>query len=192
MCHWPNDNVGHYLKDWETLGICNRQQSLSSITHSFNQLRSAATKIITWHKSVIAHNEFTMFFWTHKITPSPTRPFWSHPLRIWIRGTTQIKKLRCGLHSCSQDKPCEAKLLQTYGFSWDTLGSNNFGAALLVAGAVLAGVSSVLSLIFNGDKFAFIKLPQMQTLMLILFCLNANLRILPDYIWLKLSVASSM
>lgn len=113
MCHWPNDNVGHYLKDWETLGICNRQQSLSSITHSFNQLRSAATKIITWHKSVIAHNEFTMFFWTHKITSSPTRPFWSHPLRTWIRGTTQIKKLRCGLHSCSQDKPCEANLLHS-------------------------------------------------------------------------------
>lgn len=169
MCHWPSVNVGHYLKDWETLGICNRQQSLSSITHRFNQLRSAGQKS-SFDMSMIAYNELMLGFWSHKKSPSPVSqillvsPTEDVDNLTRVRGTTQIKKLRCGiksLHSCSQDKSCEANLLQSYGFSLDTLGSSNLGAALLVARAALAGVSSVVSLTLHGDKFSFIKLSLM-------------------------------
>lgn len=168
MCHWPSANVGHYLEDWETLGICNRQQSLSSITHGFNQLRSAAAKTITWHvcDSIRVHVVFVV---TQKnpITSKPNPAGLTH-LRMWtiLPQSERPRKWSSwgikSLHSWSQDKPCEVSLPQTYGSSLDTLGSSNLGAALLVARAVLAGVSSVVSLVFNGDKFSFIQLSRMQ------------------------------
>lgn len=124
MCHWPSANVGDYLKDWKTQGICNRQKSLSSITHSFNQPRSAADKSCRLTRTCGSQHttSWCCSLGHAKQNPSPVSQtlLGSHPFEdgnspTTVRGTAQIRPLRCGIKSLCSWSQGKARLRRTYG-----------------------------------------------------------------------------
>ena len=163
MCHWSSANVGGYLRDWKNQGICNRQISLSSRTHSFNQPRSAVDKcrcltricgsqhLIRWccsfghakqNLTQISQTLLTSPIWRCEQSHHRQRQCTNKAAEVWYQESPQLES---GQTPQSQDS---ADLWLLPG----SLRSSNLGPAFLMAGVVLAAVSSKKSQCLMGKS----------------------------------------